>query len=77
MFIQMFIKIILLLSSSSLIFHKRVHTAIIPDMPGSFSLWKYSSCQQTDDFSPDLYDCTKFYRCTNGYQTSFQVIIIK
>ena len=51
-------------------------TAIIPDLPGSFSLWKYSSCQESEDFSPDIYDCSKFYRCNNGYQTSFQVIFI-
>jgi hypothetical protein len=59
-----------------LIFLKCGQNAIIPDLPGSFSLWKYSSCQQIDDFSPDINDCTKFYRCTNGYQTSFQVIYL-
>ncbi len=25
-----------------------------------------------DDYSPNPFDCTKFYRCSFGYQTSFQ-----
>lgn len=32
----------------------------------------FKGCEDSDDFSPDPKDCTKFYRCSHGYQFTFK-----
>lgn len=31
----------------------------------------YTGCEQSEDFSPCLFDCRKFYRCSNGYKSIY------
>ncbi|RMZ96717.1 hypothetical protein BpHYR1_039492 [Brachionus plicatilis] len=31
----------------------------------------YTGCEPNEDFSPCLFDCHKFYRCANGYKSTY------
>ncbi|CAF0886047.1 unnamed protein product [Brachionus calyciflorus] len=31
----------------------------------------YTGCDESEDFSPCLFDCRKFYRCANGYKSIY------
>ena len=31
----------------------------------------YTGCDQSEDFTPSLFDCRKFYRCANGYKSTY------